>query len=239
MDGVFERFPKKRPILPEAYVRLYEQHSLANRQGNYHSTSIAQKLEAWMHQKVAADLPQKNNPTTLEIGAGTLNQLYYERSVNTYDIVEPFQALYAHSPMLSRIRTVYKDISEIPLSLTYDRITSVATFEHIEDLPRLVARSTALLAPEGTLRIAVPNEGTWLWRLGTAVTGAEFRLRYGLDYQVLMRYEHVNTANEIEAVLRGFYKSVSTQVCGMSRTWALYRFFECSLPEKTKALAWF
>ena len=39
-----------------------------------------------------------------------------------------------------QINNIYGDIEEIDLSQKYDRITSIATFEHITDLPKVVAK---------------------------------------------------------------------------------------------------
>ena len=101
-------------------------------------------MERWLHKKVAGDVKGINNKSTLEIGAGTLNQLEYEQT-RPYDIVEPFTELYRNSPHLSRINHIYSDISEIGRDKTYDRITSVATFEHLTDLPGVIARTCLLL----------------------------------------------------------------------------------------------
>jgi hypothetical protein len=79
----------------------------------------------------------------LEIGAGTLNQLKYEKKA-IYDIVEPFEILYENSPELNRINKIYRDISEIN-DEKYDRIISCACFEHILNLPEVVAKSCILL----------------------------------------------------------------------------------------------
>lgn len=235
MPTVLDKFPKHRPALPSEYAKIYEQHYLSNRRGRYKTTSLSQKLEAWMHRKVAADLAVGGNPATLEVGAGTLNQLAYEPAVERYDIVEPFRALFDGSAHLKRVRHTYDDISEAYQSAPYDRITSVAVFEHIVDLPIVVAHAALLLAPDGHLRTAIPNEGTFLWRLGTMVTGYEFRMRYGLDYEVLMRFEHLNGAAEIEDVLKEFFGRMRCSVLGVSRGIAFYRFYDCSSPLKAKA----
>src|SRR5262245_6463556 len=96
---------------------------------------------------------QRLTKTTLEIGAGTLNQLRYEPESQAYDVVEPFRELYQDSEMLRRVRHIYSDISEIPEGQTYDRVTSIATFEHICDLPQAVARVEIMLTPRGELRV--------------------------------------------------------------------------------------
>lgn len=230
-QSILSLYPKTRTDLPDEYKAIYEKHYFANRNGQYKTTSLSQRLEAWMHRQVAADVVPGRSVSTLELGAGTLNQLPYEANVGPYDIVEPFRALYEQAPGRERIRHAFDDISEAQAHGPYDRITNIAVFEHIMDLPSVVAQSAMLLKPQGTLRVAIPNEGTPLWKLGTKITGHEFRKKYGLRYEVLMRYEHVNTAQEIEQVLEVFFASVSCKVFGVSKSLGLYRFYECSSPK--------
>jgi hypothetical protein len=230
-QSVLSLYPKSRIELPESYRAIYQQHYLANRNGEYATTSISKKLEGWMHQQVAADLTPTSQASTLEIGAGTLNQLPYEPVVGPYDIIEPFHALYENAPGRERLSNVFDDISEARNSGPYDRITNVAVFEHIMDLPLVVAQSALLLKPKGSLRVAIPNEGTLLWNLGTRVSGHEFKKRYGLEYKVLMRYEHVNTAADIEDVLDIFFAQSSCKVFGLCKALAFYRFYECRAPQ--------
>jgi hypothetical protein len=67
--------------------------------------------------------------------------------------------------------------------------------------------------------------------MGTKLfTRIEFKLKYKLDYGVIMKYEHVNTAEEIEEVLNYFYKAVTCSVFGISKLLAFYRFYECKGP---------
>jgi hypothetical protein len=190
-------------------------------------------MESWLHRQVANDVstPEDSAKVTLELGAGTLNQLQYEPSVQAYDIVEPFTDLYKSSPLLGRVRNIYSDISEVPSSCRYDRITSVATLEHVCNLPEVIARSGLLLGENGVLRASVPGEGKFLWTLGWKLTtGLEFKIRHGLDYGLLMKHEHVNTAMEIEEVLEYFFKKIECKVFGLSKSISLYRYYECRSP---------
>jgi hypothetical protein len=231
--AVFPQFPKTRPPLPKEIEEIYSTHYKSNRDGGTAAASLAQRVEAWMHRKVAADIarPPQAGKTTLEIGAGTLNQLQYEAEVGPYDIIEPFVSLYQGSRHLNRIRNIYADISQVPSGSRYDRITSVATFEHILDLPAVVARCGLLLADGGTLRTAIPSEGTFLWTLGWKLTtGLEFKMKYGLDYGLLMRHEHVNKAAEIREVLAYFFEKIESSVFGLSKPVSLYQFYACSNP---------
>ncbi len=230
---MFDHFPKMRIELPPAYKKIYDRHYMDNRSGNTRASSLAQRAESWLHRQVAKDINKNSNSIkTLEIGSGTLNQIPYEKDSEIYDIIEPFKSLFEDSPYLNRVNKVYNDISEIEPGRKYDRITSVAVLEHILNLPELVARSVFLLEKNGHFRAAIPNEGTFLWKLGLQLTtGAEFKRKYGLDYEVMMKHEHVNTAREIEEVLRYFFNKVKRRVFGLTRTFAIYLFLDCTDPD--------
>lgn len=160
-----------------------------------------------------------------------MNQLDFEHTA-VYDVVEPYQELYQNSSNLCYVRNVYSDISEIK-NEQYDRIISVACLEHVENLPAVVSTSTKLLKPGGKMCAAIPNEGKFLWKLAyTMTTGREFKKRYGLDYERIMRYEHLNTADEIEQILNYYFENVKKSLFGISREFAFYRYYECDTPRK-------
>src|SRR5262249_15253966 len=144
---MFDSFPKTRPQLPKEIQEIYAAQYKSNRRGETAASSLSQRMESWLHKQVAKDVVDaRAERATLEIGAGTLNQLRYEPEVGPYDIVEPFRGLYEGAPELKRIRHIYADIAEIPGNHRYDRITSVATFEHICNLPEVIAYCGSLLA---------------------------------------------------------------------------------------------
>jgi hypothetical protein len=231
LQQIIDTFPRKRSVLPEKYQKVYTTHYKSNREGDTSAASLAQKMEAWMHKKVAADLIKDNSSIeTLEIGAGTLNQLKYEPNT-TYDIIEPFKELFENSKELKKINTIYSDIRKIE-NKKYDRITSIATFEHITDLPFVVAKSCKLLKEQGTLRVAIPNEGTLLWKMGWMfTTGLEFKLKYNLKYSTLLYHEHVNNADDIESILNYFFSNIECNVLGIHKKIGFYRYYECKNPK--------
>jgi len=237
---MLDKFPKTRPKLPKKIKKIHSVHYKLNRKGQTTATSLAQRMESWMHRQVAKDLiddPYDIKKTTLEVGAGTLNQLEYEPKVGPYDIVEPWSDIFANSSHLKRVRNIYSDISEVPVSFKYDRITTVATFEHICNLPDVVARCGLLLKNNGALRVSIPSEGTLLWKLGWKLTtGLEFKLKYGQNYELIMKHEHVNTAREIEDVLGSFFKDIKYKVFGINKSISFYRFYECLNPRIEKCL---
>ena len=232
---LLSRFPKVRPTLPPAYQRIYDEHYIRNRTGGSPATFAARMMEAWMHRKVAEDTRYLQTPyRTLEIGSGNLNHIPYEPRSKPYDVVEPFETLAASSPENGNVSRVYRDIGEIH-ETRYNRILSIAAFEHMADLPTIVATCGQLLLPGGQLRVAIPSEGTLLWGLGWRMTtGIEFRLRHHLDYGVLMRHEHLNDASEIAAILGVFFETVKCEVLGVNRALSFYQFFRCSSPRTGK-----
>lgn len=121
-ENLLARFPKQRPELPEAYRNIYVEHYRRNRDGASTASSLAMKMEAWMHRKVAADVSRRRNFTTLEIGAGNLNHLGYEPLSKSYDIVEPFEELYKGSPFGRGSRTC------TPISTRLEAATSIGSF---------------------------------------------------------------------------------------------------------------
>lgn len=239
---MFDDFPKTRPPLPETYKEIFQKHYLENREGFTRSSSVTKMMESWMHLQVAEDVSMRTMEVmpTLEIGAGTLNHLSYENYVQPYDVVEPNEGLRsAFSERKNRIRTFYKDIFEIHQERIYKRIISIATFEHLTDLTMVVAKAGILMKDEGTLRVAIPNEGTLLWKLGYSLTnGIEFKLRYKLDYQKIMQHEHVNTAAQIEQVLDHFFSSIRCKVFGITKKIAFYRFYACHSPRIDRCMSY-
>jgi hypothetical protein len=67
-------------------------------------------------------------------------------------------------------------------------------------------------------------------------TGIEFRLLYGLNYEVLMRHEHINSAAEIEEIAHYFFKDIRRKVFGIHSKIAFYRFYECKTPNLERAI---
>ena len=223
--------------MPAAYKAIYEKAYAENRKGETRATSIAQFMERWLHYAVARDASV--DKSTLELGAGTLNQLPFEPVAAAYDIVEPMTFLFDGSPYRARVREAFNAIEDVPAERLYDRITSCAVMEHVCELPDLIARSALLLAPGGSFRASIPAEGGFLWTAAwNLTTGLEFRLRHKLDYGVLMRHEHVNTAAEIEEVVGYFFKQVKVRSFGLGRQFSFYRFIEARQPDRERAQAW-
>ena len=91
--------------------------------------------------------------------------------------------------------------------------------------------SIKLLKHDGVFACGIPSEGGFLWGLAWRLTtGLEFKIRTGQDYGKLMRYEHLNTAYEIELMLKNFFKEVKVERFGVGRHFSLYSYIECRIP---------
>jgi hypothetical protein len=233
IEELLSSFPRNRPPLTDAHEQIFAAEYRLNRQGDAVVEGLAKRLEGWMHRCVAKY--SGPNPT-LELGAGTLNHLEYETIIECYDIVEPFVELFSTRPLRNRLRHVYHDQSEIPLRPTYARIISIAVLEHMTSLPLELARSGLLLKPEGLFQAGIPSEGGFLWWLGwRCTTGISYWMRNHIDYGVIMRHEHVNTASEILALIHHFFGDVKlTRFPLPHKHLSLYAYIEARIPNRAE-----
>ena len=229
----FPDYPRTRPPLTEAHAKVYAEQYRINRDGETLADGAAQKLEQWMHKRVA----RVSGGPVLELGAGTLNHLKFEDGGEPYDVVEPFTALYEGRPQSKRVRAFYHGVQDVPQANRYRRIISVAVLEHLPDLPADVARCALLLDEEGVFQAGVPSEGGFLWWAGWRFsTGLAYYLRTGLDYGVVMRHEHLNTAREIMKVVRYFFGDVKiARFPTPFHQFSFYAYLEARRPRHERA----
>lgn len=218
------------PSMTEAYDTAYQDNR--RRAGMVHK--VSEKLEAWMHRRVAG----RGTGDILEIGAGTLNHVPYEPADGHYDVIEPFEALYQGSPQLERVRKLYGDVSQLEADAKYGRIISIASLEHMTDLPAVISKAALHLAETGIFQAGIPSEGGALWGLSWRLSsGLAFRLKTGLDWGEYMRYEHINRADEIIYLARYFFNHVRLSRFPFPLHHAsLYAYIEASQPNTERCL---
>jgi hypothetical protein len=169
----------------------------------------------------------------LELGAGSLNHLEYEDGLEPYDVVEPLPHLCRESPASDKIRRILEDYGQLAqLQERYARIFSIAVLEHLEHLPRVIAQCGRLLSPGGIFQAGIPSEGGTLWGLSWRLTtGLAYRWRTGLDYGIVMRHEHINSADEILQVIHHYFRSVKVRRFPLpSQHLSLYAYIEATDP---------
>lgn len=209
--SALDSWPKARPTLPDPYRLIYAEHMHGNRSGGSPLNKTALWLEEWMHRAVSRPRAER----VLELGAGNLNHVRFEPAAEYYGVVEPLSEIVESARRGIRIPVDYlgdyASLLELAQSshATFDKVLSVAVLEHLEDLPAIVSAASLLIHPRGCFSAGIPSEGGRLWSAAwRSTTGRAFRKRYGLDYATLMKWEHINTAPEIESVVRAIFDDV-------------------------------
>lgn len=232
IESLLASYPRARPPLTDAHREIFVEEYKVNREGEGLFYGAIKLLESWHHKQVAK---LKGPKTVLEIGAGSMNHVPYEPDTINYDCIEPFRELYENSPNLHAIRHIYTDIAEIPKEARYQRIFSIAVFEHLEDLPLIVAQSGLLLSSDGVFHGSIPSEGGLLWGLSWRLsTGIAYKLRTGLDYKTVMQHEHINDAKEIIAIIEYFFTNVKIRRFPFpANHLSFYTYIEATNPKTT------
>ena len=219
--------------LPKEYEKIYKDIYLEYANSNTFIRKIISFFESWYHIKIRNSHKKAEN--ILEIGAGALNHVKFEKNFTIYDVIEPKKFLFNSSKKKHNnlITNYFADIKDIPKDYKYDKIISIAVLEHVEDLKELLAEIKKRLVKNGSFIVAIPAEGEFLWWLGWRLTsGISFWLKYKLDYGVIMRFEHINKADYIINLLNQYFfineiESFPTNLKNLR----LYIYIKCTLKD--------
>jgi SAM-dependent methyltransferase len=139
---------------------------------------------------------------TLEIGAGEGEHMRYETlETQEYYALELREALanrlHARFPQVKVIVGDCEDRIDVPDQF-FDRIVAIHVLEHLANLPKALDEMVRVLAPGGRFSVVIPCEGGLLYSLGRQLSSKRiFEKRYGVDYDWMISYDHVNRAEEI------------------------------------------
>lgn len=85
----------------------------------------------------------------------------------------------------------------------FDRVIAIHVLEHLPDLPSAIDEVWRVLKPNGLFSIVFPCDPGIAYEIARKISAERvFRARYKLPYRWLIRREHVNSAAEVEHVLR-------------------------------------
>lgn len=139
---------------------------------------------------------------TLEIGAGEGEHLRYEAlETQDYFALELRGALaddlHRRFPQVKAIVGDCESRIDVP-DHYFDRVLAIHLLEHLANLPKALDEVLRVLAPTGKFSVVIPCEGGLLYSLGRQFSSKKiFEKRYGVDYEWMIRYEHINLASEV------------------------------------------
>jgi ubiquinone/menaquinone biosynthesis C-methylase UbiE len=88
---------------------------------------------------------------------------------------------------------------------TFDRLVATHILEHIYQ-PHLALREWyRVVKPNGTLSILIPTDPGLAWRLGRHLGPRKNAIAQGIAYDYVMAREHVNSCNNLIAILRHYF----------------------------------
>lgn len=139
---------------------------------------------------------------TLEIGAGDGEHLRYEK----LDSQEYF-ALELREVLANNLRTSFPQVNvivgdcqdriQVPDQF-FERVIAIHVLEHLTNLPKALDEVVRVLSPSGRFSVVIPCEGGLLYSLGRQFSSKRiFEKRYGVDYEWMISYDHVNRADEV------------------------------------------
>ncbi len=200
---LLKKFPKKRPPLNKKIRKIFNAEYKRNR-----ANFLSQLSESWLHYSIKGR--KKSSNKTLEIGAGSLNHISYEKLKNNkiYDVIEPKKFLYKASSNKKYVNKFYQNLHQVSKNY-YDRIISCAVLEHIEDLPKFLFLTSSKLKKGGYHSHSIPCEGYPVWNIiWFLMSGISFKIRTGQNFSEVQKHEHINNFDEILSLINFFYKKV-------------------------------
>lgn len=160
----------------------------------------------------------KNSPpsflTTLEIGAGNGEHLYYE---NLTDIQRKhYVALELRRNMAEQIRSRHPDICvwlrdcqeaiDVPDG-HFDRVLAIHVLEHLPNLPAAIKEIHRVCnKAKGTFLVVIPCDGGMAYAIARKISAQRvFERRYKLSYKWFIGREHINKPHEILEELSPYF----------------------------------
>lgn len=88
---------------------------------------------------------------------------------------------------------------------TFDRVVAVHVLEHIYQPHLVIKELYRVLKKGGVLSILIPTDPGLAWRLGRRLGPRKNALAQGIAYDYVMAREHVNSCNNLIAILRHYF----------------------------------
>ena len=154
----------------------------------------------------------------LVVGAGSGEHLnFIDCQFNSYTISDIDKRMISLAKSRFNSRKFSKNISfeiQSANSLTYndstfDRLIASHVLEHIYEPHKAVEEWIRVTKNGGILSVLIPADPGLAWSLGRCLGPRKHALSLGIPYDYLMAREHVNSCNNLIAILRHYFPESS------------------------------
>jgi SAM-dependent methyltransferase len=151
---------------------------------------------------------------TLEIGPGNGSHIAREdlSEQREYVVLELRESLSAQiGAKYPNLRVVVGDCqSRLEFEDdAFDRVLAIHVLEHLENLPAALREISRVMRKFARFSVVIPCEGGWAYSLGRRLTiQRTFEKRYKMPYDWMIRYEHINKAQEVVDELKKVFRVV-------------------------------
>ena len=106
--------------------------------------------------------------TILEIGAGNLNHIKFEKGYKIYDVVEPKKYLISAAKIQSKesLEININIYLKYQMNYLYKKILAIQVLEHIDELNEFLIEVSKHLEQDGRFIIEIPAEGEFFMVAG-------------------------------------------------------------------------
>jgi phosphatidylethanolamine/phosphatidyl-N-methylethanolamine N-methyltransferase len=183
----------------------------------YDESNYASPLQSFAmrasHKLVERGLgPETFFPRVLEIGAGTGEHFAFVRHrfdeyILTDHDAEALQVARRKIGGTAKGNIAFDVQSGAGLTYadqSFDRVLAVHVLEHIYQPHLAIKEWLRVLKPGGMLSILIPTDPGLAWRLGRHFGPRRNALAQGIAYDYVMAREHVNSCNNLIAILRHY-----------------------------------
>lgn len=201
------------PEEDKAWIEYRDKFSEVYDSSNYSSPLQSFVMRASHRLAEKAFSPQRHFERVLEVGAGTGEHLHFVRhSFDEYILSDhDLKALEVARVKVSELHSgnvgfevqsgeklVYPDNS-------FDRVVATHVLEHIYQPHLALKEWCRVIKNKGVLTILIPTDPGVAWRLGRHLGPRNNAISQGIAYDYVMAREHVNSCNNLIAILRHYF----------------------------------
>jgi phosphatidylethanolamine/phosphatidyl-N-methylethanolamine N-methyltransferase len=200
-------------IEDKAWIEYREKFSEVYDESNYSSSlqSFVMRSSHKFVEKAFDD--QVHFGRVLEVGAGTGEHLpFVQHGFDEYTLTDhdPKTLEVAKKKLASlSTRKVNFEVqagSELTYpDDTFDRLVATHVLEHIYQPHLALKEWCRVLKQGGVLSILIPTDPGMAWRLGRHLGPRKAAIKQGIAYDYVMAREHVNSCNNLIAILRHYF----------------------------------